>query len=294
MLRSMTGFGRCFLEDDHLTQMWEVRSVNGRFLDIRWRLPVEVRAFESALEKFVKRHASRGRLEITLSLKMAKNILHETQFDEDRANMMLNTLEDFAEQRGTIFTPDYNRLLGLSILWMGNENEEPDKEILHLLENGLCLALNDWNESREQEAKLLAKDLATRFSRVEEWIGSIASSAPFIKESRFTTVRERLNETLAKLDQELDDARFLQEIILIADKLDVSEELTRLNAHMSRLQELLSSEGDAGKKLDFTLQEAFREVSTCGNKIQDIQMSHLVVDLKTELEKCREQVQNIE
>ena len=94
--------------------------------------------------------------------------------------------------------------------------------------------------------------------------------------------------------QELDEARFLQEIVLLADKLDVSEELTRLAAHLDRLRELLALGRDAGRKLDFTMQECFREISTCGNKIQDVQVSRLVVDVKNELEKCREQIQNLE
>lgn len=99
---------------------------------------------------------------------------------------------------------------------------------------------------------------------------------------------------LERLGQELDENRFLQEVAYMADRLDVSEELTRLGAHMNRLREIVSQGGDVGRRLDFTLQECFREVTTCGNKIQDLQISRLIVDLKNELEKCREQVQNLE
>ena len=144
------------------------------------------------------------------------------------------------------------------------------------------------------EAKALEKDLLTRILRIEEWVERIRERAPDIKEDRFTQVRERLSELLDRHGQELDENRFIQEIALMADKLDVSEELTRLAVHLDRLRDLLSAGKDAGRKLDFTMQECFREITTCGNKIQDVQVSRLVVDVKNELEKCREQVQNVE
>ena len=127
-----------------------------------------------------------------------------------------------------------------------------------------------------------------------EWVKKIEVRAPVIKEERFALVRERLEEALKSLNKELDEGRYLQEIVIMADKLDVSEELTRLRAHLERLGELLRDGSDAGRKLDFTLQECFREINTCGNKIQDVAVSRMVVDFKNELEKCREQVQNLE
>ena len=122
----------------------------------------------------------------------------------------------------------------------------------------------------------------------------IADRAPLINEERFSQIRERLSEVLTRCGSELDEGRFLQEVVILADKLDVSEEITRLLAHLERMHELLAEGREAGKRLDFTLQEAFREINTCGNKVQDAQLSRIVVDCKSELEKCREQVQNIE
>lgn len=293
MLRSMTGFGRCFLEEDNWTQVWEVRSVNGRHLDIRWRLPAEARPFEAVLEKLVKQNASRGRVEIMLHLQMGKNTDKSAAFNEDQADAMLEALVAFAASRGDDFTPDYNRLLPLSYLW-DQELPEQDDALAQSLEKGLAVALDDWNESRVLEAAALEKDMLTRILRMEEWVQRIRERAPSIKEERFTQVRERLAEALERHGAELDENRFLQEIVLLADKLDVSEELTRLAVHLDRLRELLGMGKDAGRKLDFTMQECFREITTCGNKIQDVQVSRLVVDLKNELEKCREQVQNVE
>lgn len=292
MVYSMTGFGRCFLEDGGLTQTWEVRSVNNRFMDIKWRLPLFVRPLESRLERMVKKYASRGRIEITLNAQAAAETA-APQFNAGQAAAMLDILAAFAKTRGDIFVPDYNRLLTASSLW--NENlDEMDDERAASLEQGLSLALADWNESRGIEGKLLEKDLLTRIIRMEEWLSVIEEQAPRIKEERFAVVRERLQELLEHYGQSLDESRFLQEIALLADKLDVSEEITRLSAHLERLRELLASGEDVGRRLDFTMQECFREIATCGNKIQNAQSSRLIVDFKNELEKCREQVQNLE
>ena len=293
MLRSMTGFGRCFLEEDHWTQVWEVRSVNGRHLDVRWRLPVHARVFEPVLEKLVKQRAGRGRLEISLFLQMRSQGLQNLSFSEDQADAMLEALSFFASSRGDEFVPDYNRLLSLPFLW-DEGSAEPDDALSQSLERGLVSALDDWNESRVLEARALEKDMLTRILRMEEWVRRIRERAPFIKEERFSLVRDRVNEILERHNLELEESRFFQEIALLADKLDVSEELTRLAVHLDRLRELLSLGRNAGRKLDFTLQECFREIATCGNKIQDIHVSRLVVDLKNELEKCREQIQNVE
>ena len=292
MLHSMTGFGRCFLEDERWSQVWEIRSVNNRHLDVRWRLPVQARSLEPVLEKLVRSQASRGRLEISLFLQDNQG-RENLKLNEGQADAMLEEIAAFAHTRGDDFSPDYNRLLNISFLWEDGLPENDDA--LHtVLEQGLATALEDWNQSREIEGKALGQDLLTRILRMEEWLDRIRERAPSVKEERFEQVRERLMEVLDRVGQEMDEGRFMQEIALMADKLDVSEELTRLGVHLERLRELLGQGRDAGRKLDFTIQECFREISTCGNKIQDVQVSRLVVDVKNELEKCREQVQNLE
>lgn len=292
MLRSMTGFGRAFLEEDNWTQVWEVRSVNGRHLDVRWRLPAQARSLEAQLEKLVRKHAARGRLDVSLFLQV-KRLENGARFNADAADAMLESVAAFALDRGDDYVPDYNRLLSMSSLW-DEGPAEVDEAFAQSLEKGLILALEDWNESRVQEARGLEKDLLNRILHIEEWVERIRERSPQIKEDRMTSIRERVTEVLERHNQELDEGRYLQEIVLLADKLDVSEELTRLGLHLERLRELLGGGGEAGRKLDFTMQECFREITTCGNKIQDAQISRLVVDVKNELEKCREQVQNVE
>ena len=290
-LRSMTGFGRFQQDDGTVVQTWEIRSVNSRFLDLKWKLPPQARNMEARFEKIVRRFASRGRVELSLNLQFTAESC--VAFDAAHASAMLDAVKAFASSRGDIFEVDYMALLDVSSLWTSS-GESDDEALFGPLAAGLEAALADWNESRETEALALARDLECRFSRMAEWVAAIEERAPSIKSARFEQVRERLSDMLSNLGGELDEGRFLQEMVIMADKLDVTEELTRLHSHLLRLASLMESGEDAGRKLDFTLQESFREINTCGNKIQDAQVSRIVVDCKNELEKCREQVQNLE
>ncbi len=295
MLRSMTGFGRSVREDAEWTQTWEIRSVNGRFLDLKWRIPPAVRGLESRFERIVRSAASRGRVEISLTLQQRGNGT-SVMLDEAQAVAMLDEIEALAEQRGDHFVPDYSALLNMPFLWLRSDDAAEDME--DILSAGLVAALDDWNESRSTEGLALANDMDSRTFQLEKWVEHILERAPQIKEERLEQLKERLNQGLEDISHGLvhavDENRFFQEMVILADKLDVSEELIRLQAHLDRMRELLHADADAGRKLDFTLQECFREINTCGNKIQDSLISRLVVDFKNELEKCREQVQNLE
>lgn len=290
-LRSMTGYGHYQGEDDSLVQMWEIRSVNNRHLDPKWRMPSAARGLEPRLDKLLRKHAGRGRVEVSLSLQNSGALSHMA-FDADQAAVMLDSLRRFAQSRGDSFEPDYAGLMTLPPLWTTVSARED--ELWHKLEKGFTAALADWNAAREAEAVSLAADLTQRFTLMSGWVRQIEERAPAIKEERFRQVRDRLAEMLASLENNLEEGRFLQEMVIMADRLDVSEELTRLQAHLGRMGELLNMGDDAGRKLDFTLQECFREINTCGNKIQDVSVSRVIVDFKNELEKCREQVQNLE
>ena len=293
MMRSMTGFGRTVMEDADWTQIWEIRSVNSRHLDLKWRLPSQARGLEPRFERVLRRFAVRGRVELSLVLQQREGAGPALRFDAAQASAMLDAVAALADLHGDVFEPDYNRLFAVPSLWERPE-EEGDGDMEARLEEGLAAALEDWNESRETEGAALAADLAARAARLGDWVALMDERAPAIREERFAILRERLSDALEAAGGELEEGRFLQEMVILADRLDVSEELTRLRAHLDRLTELLASGADAGRKLDFTLQECFREIATCGNKIQDAHVSRVVVDFKNELEKCREQVQNVE
>lgn len=293
MLRSMTGFGRCLVEHDGQMQRWEVRSVNGKHLDIKWHLPVFVHFLEPTLEKVVRRNALRGRLDISLQLQFAPGSGPAPVFDSGTAAAMLDCLATLASKRNETFTPDYNALLGIQRLWTDPEAED-EEDLGRNLTNGLEIALDDWNEARSLEGAALGRDLEQRLTRMEEWVAWIGERVPLLVEEKGAALRERLEASLDSLSLDLEEHRYMQEIVILADRCDVSEELTRLLAHLTRLRQLLAQGDDAGRRLDFTLQECFREINTCGNKVADAQISRIVVDIKNELERCREQVQNLE
>lgn len=292
MLRSMTGFGRALLETPTSVQQWEIRSVNHRFLDIKWRLPPLARTLEMRLDKIVRKAASRGHLDISLKIQFAQGKNPRPFFNEPLASSMLDCLASLAARRNDVCRPDYSVFMTMPEFWQDNDADLAD-EFSAALVTGLEGALKNWNESRSAEGETLGIDLEKRFSRLRSWADLIEKNAPAIRADRLKLLRERLNELLLP-GQGLDESRFLQEVVILTDRLDVSEELTRLNSHLDRLQSLLKDGGVIGRRLDFTLQECFREINTCGNKIADPEISPYVVDFKNELEKCREQVQNLE
>lgn len=290
----MTGFGRSVVENDNFIQQWEIKSVNSRFLDLKWRIPVILRPFEAAFEKIAKKYMGRGHVDISLDLKFSSTNMPSPAFNSSLADAMLSNLEKFAGKRGHKPAINYGILLGMEQFW-GEPEFVADENFFCQLSDGLLLVLKDWNDSRSIEGASLGVDLLIRIERLEDWLRQIKARTPEVRKERIKALTERLNEFLAAAGcGSLDEGRLLQEIVILSDKIDVTEELVRLNAHLERLRELLAQGADTGRKLDFTLQECFREINTCGNKLTDPQVSRIVVDFKNELEKCREQVMNLE
>lgn len=289
---SMTGFGRCVIDNPAGRQEWEIRSVNGRFLDIKWKLPKFVRPYEHNLEKIAKRHVGRGRVEISLAFAPGKEHAPKPVFDAATAGAMLAALKNFSSELNLDFKGDAGAFLLMQDLWTEPSIAE-DPLVLRELETGLAAALADWNSSRQMEGQALVEDLDARVGLMRKWLVRLEQMAPLLRERRKEAFRARIGELLAGCD--VDAARVNQELVLICDRMDASEELTRLGVHLARLEDLLRDGGsDLGKRLDFTLQECFREINTCGNKMLDAEVSGIIVDFKNELEKCREQTMNLE
>ena len=293
MPRSMTGYGRSEIQEDGWTQSWEIRSVNHRHLDVRWRLPLCARPLEAAFEKALRSQSERGRIEVYLNLSINRRDLIAQSLNKPLAEAMLEQVEDLAERRGHEFAPDYMRLLSMSHLWE-ESGGEPNPELAESLEQGLLEAVENWNVFRETEGRALKKDLSMRLIRLEEWLEGLKDRTPEVKKEKAEALEDRIRKFVEEQSIELENSRLVQEVAYLTDRLDVSEELVRLSAHLEQISSVLEQEGGIGKRLDFLLQECFREINTCGNKAQDSRVSRLVVDFKSELEKCREQVQNIE
>ena len=293
MPKSMTGYGKSRLESEAFTQVWEVRAVNSRFLDLKRRLPLILRPSETALERVVRVAVARGRLDIHLEFSPKRVDMWKATLNTGLAGAMLDELTAFAAGRDVAFAPDLNRMLAISHLWQ-EDAVDPDPDLFATLTEGLRQALIDFNDARSREGRNLADDLLTRLGRLGVWQTAIKAGAPAIVAERTEQLVARITALLEKVGVEPTQERLLQETAILADKLDVSEEMTRLTGHLARLESLLREGGEIGKKLDFLIQEAFREINTCGNKAQNLDISRLVVDFKAELEKCREQVQNLE
>lgn len=293
MLLSMTGYGRSEAAGQAFSHVWEIKSVNGRYLDIKWRLPATLRSREAHWERIIRSRAGRGRVDVSLNLEVFDPDLLGVSLDRAQAKAMIGQLKSLAEEAGQEFVPDMNRFLAVPWLWR-DSSREPDKALLTSLDEGLAKALDDWDQARAREGEAMLRDLDSRRERLLVLSRDIAARVPSIVEEKRNALYDRIREAMAAADAALSEERMLQEAAILADRLDVSEELTRLEEHLRHLGEVLTGKGEVGKRLDFLLQEVFREINTCSNKCQDPEISRLAVEFKAELEKCREQVQNIE
>lgn len=293
MPKSMTGFGRASVQEKDWSITWELRSVNSRHLDLKWRLPLFLRSMETAWERVVREHAQRGRLELFLHVAVHRPELLGLSLNMALAKGMFEQVAALAKEMGENFAPDFSRVLTLQQLWE-DDLREPDPGLVNDVQQTLRLALEDWNRSRGQEGQVLLTDLRGRLETMAGLSTEIKARLPQAREEKFAAMQTRIQNMLDRYAIDLDQERLLQEVALLSDRLDVSEELTRLDAHLDRLGSILDKGGESGKRLDFTLQECFREINTLGNKSQDAAISQLVVEFKAELEKCREQVQNLE
>lgn len=292
-LLSMTGYGRFETREEKWSHVFEVKSVNGRFLDVKWRMPSSLRGLEPAWEKIVRARASRGRVEISLDLDVHSPDVLGVSLDEVQVQAMFAQIDRLAKRLGVAYGPDLNRLLSIPSLWR-DQSRAPDPLLAASLARGLEGALDDWRASRAAEGECLARDLTARIETLSTLEKKVGERIPAVLEEKRQALKQRIGEILAQAGALYSEERMLQEVAVLTDRLDVSEELTRLAAHLARLSEVLAAGEDAGKRLDFLIQEVFREINTCGNKAQDALVGSLVVDFKTELEKCREQVQNLE
>lgn len=293
MLKSMTGFGSFEEEDETCFQRWEIKSVNSKQLNLRFKIPQYLSAWEPSWEQEVRSFASRGRVEASLTVQLASVEASPLQLNHIFLESMISQLEAVARKKGHTFFPDYTQLMRLTHIWQ--ETGIPgDSDIGDRLTRGLQQALLDWDSSRAREGEAIQGELLERTKYMEKQLSHLQEMVKGIPGEKLSKLQQRVRDLLPDNGAEPDQNRLTQELAVLADKLDVSEELSRLGTHLQAITNLLQKGDEGGRKLDFLLQECFREVNTCGNKAQDAQVSQVVVDVKTELEKCREQAQNLE
>jgi len=288
----MTGFGRGEVENGGRVLTAEVRCVNNRYLDLKMKLPRGYSSLEEKIRKKVSEVFLRGRVDLFISVSGDFSDLQEVKVNLSLAGGYRNALQELAEEFGLRNEITPQLLAAYPDVLVREQKEEDLAVVWGMVGKVVDTALESCDTMRAQEGDALAEDLLARLTFFENTVENIEKSIPELLEQRQKNLQERLDKLL--MNVQLDPARLAQELAVMADKTDVTEEIVRLRCHISQFKLFLTEESGIGRKLDFLIQEFLREVNTLASKINDAAVAHLTVDLKSELEKMREQVQNIE
>ncbi len=296
MIRSMTGFGRASFQVGELAFDVELRSVNHRYLDARVKLPRVLAGFEGELRARLQARLGRGKVDLSVTSPAPASSAPRLEIDLDAARQYLRVAGELREREGVAGEVAVAELLALPGVARFVEPELASESLREGLERAVDAALDAADAMRAREGGALERDLRERLAKVEELVRWVESRSDSVQKA----VRERLHRRAEQLRQEtglVDEARLYQEIVLAADRLDIAEELVRLRSHVEHFHRVLAEAGPGkpvGRRLDFLLQEFSREANTIGSKASDAPVAHSIVELKTEIERLREQVQNVE
>lgn len=290
-MHSMTGYGRAQVEGKHLRIVAEIRSVNSRYLDLALRLPQGSWSLEGPLRKMIQRRCSRGRIEVALrweSLQEAEE--PQVRLNLGRAMAVKKALETLQRELCLKGEVELSFFASLKDLW--EIQEHGLEEEVEALQKALQQALEALDEMRRAEGEALARDLSERAAWLGKELEFIRHRAPEAVKDTLARWRERVQVLVA--ERSLDQNRMEQEAALWVDRMDISEEIIRTGVHLERFLQVLKEQPPVGKKLEFILQEIHRELNTMGAKCMDSKISQKVVEMKAQLERMREQVQNLE
>jgi len=292
MITSMTGYGRGEDSRAGFESLVEIRSLNHRFLDMALRLPKGFSNHEESIKEIVRKHVSRGRINVAVSLKSPQNTGTDLRIDVDAALAYKGLLESLREKLAIEGPITIDHLLHFSEVLTAEPQEELPEQAWECVQCAVEKAIQQLNTMRAREGVEIARDLRRRIAVLQEKLEAIETRSVSRRQEEFDKLYKRVRELIDI--KELDQHRLELEVAILADRVDVSEECTRFQSHNTLFLEALDDGGPAGRKLNFLLQEMNREANTIGAKTNDTQIAHLVVELKEEVEKLREQVQNIE
>jgi uncharacterized protein (TIGR00255 family) len=292
MVLSMTGFGRGKAEDDSREINVELKTINHRYLDINLRMPRSMSALEDDTRKRIQQSVSRGRVEVYIGYKSKAQDQITVTVNEPVANAYIDAFRTLAEKFGIEEKPDLSILSGISDIFTITEQEEDEDALRELLFSALDEAMQVLMQMREKEGRFLAEDIQERSVAISGMVDAIEKQSPSVVEDYRKKLEQRLKDLLKSTD--LDEARFNTEVAYFADRSNITEEIIRLRSHIGQLQQTLKAGGPIGRKLDFIVQEMNREANTIGSKSSDITITNQVVEIKSEIEKIREQIQNLE
>lgn len=292
-MRSMTGFGRSTTTDGQFSITVELRSVNNRFLDLNLRLPAELQHLESSIKQIVSGRIARGRVDVNLQYDRAG----ETQFELNRPLIagFLAAMRDMQQEFSLAGEPDLNVISRLPNV-VNSKKEDPSEEFISAVETVFLSAIDDLNAMRSNEGNMLAGVLISLLNGIEGRVPTIEAEAATVADEYHGRLIKRVNEMIAKADShvELDQGRLAQEVAYLADRADISEEIARLRSHIEHFRQIMAEEADVGKRLDFLTQELNREANTIASKTNNMTVKENALAIKSDIEKIREQVQNIE
>ncbi len=293
MIKSMTGYSEVSDTIDETTITGTFRSYNSRHLDVALYLPDHLKVYEDTVKKLVAKNVFRGRVEIRFAFDKTMEDSMEFTADFSRAKAYLKVLEELKTKLDIKSEITLDQLLAGKKMIILKERMLDEEALLNGLSKMVEQGLKALDKMRAKEGENLAIDITERFSYMENHLDLIkkkASTLPLVYKKR---LQERISTLIADKDI-IDPVRLAQEVAIIADKSDISEEIVRLHSHINQARQIMSSEEPGGRKLNFLIQEFNREFNTIGSKSGNVEISQMVVDLKSELEKIREQVQNVE
>ena len=292
MIRSMTGYGASALERDGQRLAAEIRSVNHRFCEVAMRCPKLVSPFEDQIRQQIQERFARGKLNLTITWSGIGETGEVLRVNDAVADQYVQLLGRLRERYHLDSGLDVKTLAALPDVFTWEHTALSDEQTWALLQELVTKACDSMNAMKDREGEALAKDLVMRIEIIRRHLEVIAARAP----QRPLEAREKLLARLKPLmaDLEMDPVRIAQEVALMADRLDCTEECVRLAAHLDQFRSLIEGTELAGRKLNFLLQEMNREANTIGSKANDVEIAHAVVVIKEELERLREQVQNVE
>lgn len=292
MLKSMTGYGRGQGNGAGFDLQVEIKSVNHRYFEFISKIPKQFSFLEDLLKKKVQAAVSRGKVEVSLTVQSDASQNVEVSVNQEAAETYLTALRTAAANLGLEDDIQLSNLLQFPEVFTVRRAEINEEEAAQVIGDAASAAITAHTQMRLAEGQRLKEDVESKLNRVAELVSQVESKAPAIQQAYYKRLYQKLSEVLQ--DQAVEESRVVMEAAIFADKIAVDEEIVRLRSHLHQFRMFLESEEPVGKKMDFLVQEMNRETNTIGSKVQDVEISRIVVDLKSEIEKIREQIQNIE
>ena len=293
MIKSMTGFGKGEYAGEKRNITVEIKAVNHRYCDIYVKIPKKYAFAEEKIKSIAKNVIKRGKIEISVMIDNLSDSDVNVRLNEDIAKQYYDNLVVLASKLNLENKIDLEYIAGLPDVMKNIPDVEDEDEIFACIKEALEKAVANFDEMRKVEGAKLAEDMLGRGKLIRSLVEEISQRAPMLQEIYANRLVERVKEILGS-EVEIPEEKILIESVIFADKVNITEELVRLDSHMIQMENIINSPKSEGKKLDFLIQEMNRETNTIGSKANDLDITEKVLDIKSEIEKIREQAQNIE